>query len=903
MILNIEDSIINTNIKLVGGKARNLAIMKQMDIEVPEWFVITTESFDAFFTDNNLIETFSNIIDQASSVDKRILSNLLEMFQKKILDTDFDEKFKTNFKNTVSQIENYQDTYYAVRSSVVDEDSTQASFAGQMDSFLYQKGNENILTSIKKCFASAFNYRAIVYRLEKKLPIDNIKVSVVVQKMINSEQSGVIFTANPTNGNLLECLVSSTFGLGEGVVSGECNTDEFIVNANTGDIKKSINEKDFEYIFDSNKSNGAIKVELPEANKNNQSISDDQIKRLCKIASTIADSYSHPQDIEWAFENDNLYILQTRPITKLAPPISQTGNTKVFDNSNIQESYCGVTTPLTFSFAQKAYATVYEQTMRAMGVSPVIIKDHEDMLNNMLGLIKGRIYYNINNWYRGLLLLPSFKTNKEDMERMMGLQDPVDFVDDKKLSFWDKVKQTPSLIVNLSRLLFAFMKLDKSISYFLNNFRLHYKKINRSTLHRKSLSELIELVKYLNENVLQKWETPIINDFYVMMMNGSVHRFLTKLNLENPSLYQNNLLSGESGIESTEPTKYLMKLTEQVRNDQSLLTVFNNTGNEFLLGVLKVKNKNFYQDCLTYIELYGDRSIGELKLETETLRKKPGFIFAVIKNYLNKTDLTLETLLSNEMKLRTETESEIFSLIKQKQGVLKLRKFKKILNKFRQAVKNRENMRLSRTRLFGLYRDIYLSIGKQFALFDILDDERDIFYLTVDEIYSLYEGTSVQKNIKELVDSRLKEFQQYEKEDLPHHFSTNGIVYYQNEYKYYDEEVGELDLSQLKGTGCYPGIVKGKIKLIFDPNDELDLDGQILCTVRTDPGWAPLFPSCGGILVERGSTLSHSAVVARELGIPAIVGIKNVTKILNSEEEISMNGASGIITRSLDETI
>ena len=617
----------------------------------------------------------------------------------------------------------------------------------------------------------------------------------------------------------------------------------------------------------------------------------------------IADSYSHPQDIEWAFENDKLYILQTRPITKIAPPVSQTGNTKVFDNSNIQESYCGVTTPLTFSFAQKAYATVYEQTMRAMGVSPVIIKDHEDMLNNMLGLIKGRIYYNINNWYRGLLLLPSFKTNKEDMERMMGLQDPVDFVDDKKLSFWDKVKQTPSLIVNLSRLLFAFMKLDKSIDYFLNNFRLHYKKINRSTLHRKSLSELIELVKYLNENVLQKWETPIINDFYVMMMNGSVHRFLTKLNLENPSLYQNNLLSGESGIESTEPTKYLMRLTEQVRNDQSLLTVFNNTGNEFLLGVLKVKNKNFYQDCLIYIELYGDRSIGELKLETETLRKKPGFMFAVIKNYLNKTDLTLETLLSNEMKLRTETESKIFSLIKQKQGIFKLRKFKKILNKFRQAVKNRENMRLSRTRLFGLYRDIYLSIGKQFSLFDILNDERDIFYLTVDEIYSLYEGTSVQKNIKELVISRKKEFHQYEKEDLPHHFSTNGIVYYQNEYKYDDDEVGELDLSQLKGTGCYPGVVKGKIKLIFDPNDELDLDGQILCTVRTDPGWAPLFPSCGGILVERGSTLSHSAVVARELGIPAIVGIKNVTKILNSEEEISMNGASGIITRNADETL
>ena len=226
-----------------------------------------------------------------------------------------------------------------------------------------------------------------------------------------------------------------------------------------------------------------------------------------------------------------------------------------------------------------------------------------------------------------------------------------------------------------------------------------------------------------------------------------------------------------------------------------------------------------------------------------------------------------------------------------------MRKFRKDLAKLRQAVKARENMRLMRTRMFGLMRDVYLEIGNQLAFYGVLDGPRDIFYLTVEEIEAYVDGRSVQSKFKPLVATRKEEFASYEKEELPHHFSTHGPVYHHNLYEYRSSGEVREDAEELKGIGCYPGRVEEKVKLIFSPKDELNLNGQILCTVRTDPGWAPLFPTAGGILVERGSTLSHSAVVARELGIPAIVNIPGLTKILSDGERVRMDGATGIIQR------
>jgi pyruvate,water dikinase len=289
--------------------------------------------------------------------------------------------------------------------------------------------------------------------------------------------------------------------------------------------------------------------------------------------------------------------------------------------------------------------------------------------------------------------------------------------------------------------------------------------------------------------------------------------------------------------------------------------------------------------------------MGELKLESVTLRHDPSFLFAVLRNYLARDDMSMETLAGRELEFRKQAEEEAFTAVKDRLGRRKLRKFKRELARLRQAVKNRENMRLARTRAFGLSRDIFLEVGRQLAFYGLLDEPRDIFYLTLDELQQYMEGRSVQAMFRPLVETRKAEYRAYQEDDLPHHFETVGPVYHHNSYAYGKDHQVTGDETELQGIGCYPGMVEEKVKLIFSPDDELNLDGQILCTVRTDPGWAPLFPTAGGIIVERGSTLSHSAVVARELGIPAIVNIPGITKVITSGERVRMDGTRGTVFR------
>ena len=224
-------------------------------------------------------------------------------------------------------------------------------------------------------------------------------------------------------------------------------------------------------------------------------------------------------------------------------------------------------------------------------------------------------------------------------------------------------------------------------------------------------------------------------------------------------------------------------------------------------------------------------------------------------------------------------------------------RFRRAANRAREAVKNRENMRLTRTRYFGLSRDVYVQMGERLHEAGKLDEPRDIFYLDISELEAYHEGRSVGADLGGLARVRKAEFAEYEKQDVPHHFETIGAVYHGNQYKYEGEVEVDLNASTLMGVGCYPGVVESPIRLIFSPDDELSLNGKILCTVRTDPGWAPLFPTASGILVERGSTLSHSAVVARELGIPAVVGVPGLTEIVSDAENVRMDGESGKIER------
>lgn len=803
---------------IIGGKAYNLGVLTEHGINVPAWFAVN--SADADF----------------------------EIDEEKL---------------------------YAVRSSAVGEDGFLNSFAGQMESYLYVKP-QDVRLRIQDVINSAYSDRIKFYREKNGLSSDDIRVGVVIQEMINSEVSGVAFSSNPITGNRNAVLISSVFGLGEGLVSGELNADTFVIEDEK--IERNIVEKPYKIVFDKEKGCGTKQEAVH--NPLESSLSDLQIRELVEKVKEITNIYGRPQDIEWAYADGKLYILQSRPITTLENTADKSQQEVIWDNSNIIESYSGVTTPLTFSFIKDVYTEIYKQFLLIMGVEHELIDENQDIFQ-MLGLIEGRVYYNLLNWYRLLRLMPGYEINAGFMESMMGVKQKLNQIPKVKQSRKNKYIRLTNLVKSL---IINLVKLPKDIDNFYNLINTTLSPYEDNKLENKNANELVEIYFELESKLVKNWQAPLINDFYAMIFYGLLKKSLAVI--DEKGTLQNDLLTGETGIISTEPIKMIKEISNKICSDNLTKEFFlNNDENEIQK---QLKNFEIHKDIDKFIQKFGNRCIGELKLETVTYKQDSKLLLYLIKSYvkLGLCDLKKEALREKEIRLNAE------KIVKTK---IKNPLFNFILKNARLRVKNRENLRFERTRLFGLVREIFLALGTNFAYENIIETKRDIFYLTKEEIFNYVKGTSVNFDLKTVIKNRKKEFKNFENKHPSDRFSTYGIVYKSNDFKQENNAVIKNEGIGLKGIGCCAGIVKAKVKIVHSAAESAGLEGCIMAAERTDPGWVPLFPISKGILVERGSILSHSAIVAREMGIPAIVSINNLLSELKDGDEVEMDGSTGEI--------
>ncbi len=570
-----------------------------------------------------------------------------------------------------------------------------------------------------------------------------------------------------------------------------------------------------------------------------------------------------------------------RPITSLGADRSEQKKF-VFDNSNIQESFNGLTLPLTFTYASEAYFKVYRQMLEMMGFKPDEVTRHDRRHQQMLALVQGRVYYNINSWYEGLLLLPSFGRNKEDMEKMMGVEEPVNFVVDQKLNGKEKLKRLPAALKMIVRLSIEFARIDRHVKTFRENFANAQASFPRSELKWMSPQEVFQLHDDLKNRILSNWQAPILNDFYVMMMSGKVRRTLARVNLE---ALMADLLAGED-LESTRPTKTLVAISDLIKREPLLLEALEEEADFF---IRLAQYPEIERQIDSYIENYGDRVIGELKLETETLRQNRQFLVRILRSYALDPSLHLDGFEERQHAVRTRAEEQVFAAIRNQIGLRALRSFKSHLGKFRKAVAYREAMRLDRTRSFGIFRSIYLDLGQK--LFDQgdLDHPRDIFYLKADEVDDFYHAKALFDEPRGLVELRKKQYDAWSAKRPAPHIETSVPL------RELRPRTVESSANGLKGLGCYPGIIEAEVVVVDDPMNAPDLNGKIMIAERTDPGWTPLFLQIKGLIVERGSQLSHSAVVARELGLPSVVGVRDICRILKTGDRVRLNGQTGVV--------
>lgn len=855
----------------LGGKAAALRDLQHHGLPIPAWFVISPDAWQ---------QCRPMVTDEATV---RPTAELGAAWQ------------------AAAQVIAGPDGLLAVRSSASDEDGGEHSFAGQLDSFLAVTLAE-LPGKVAAVWRSAFSERIRAYRHERGLG-EPRPPAVLVQHLVDADAAGVAFSADPVSGEWGTTVVSAVIGLGTQLVGGDGDADTWRVDRHGVLSERLIVAKSHAHrpaaagsgktALDSGEGVCRIVVSTPLA----PALSDAQVVAVAALAQSCAAVKGRPQDIEWAIRDGELFLLQSRPITTLARLVDPHGRAALWDNSNIAESYGGVTTPLTYSFARRAYEEVYRQFCRLMGVPAARIAAHDDTFRAMIGLIRGRVYYDLLNWYRVLALLPGFQANRGFMEQMMGVKEglPPELAGEFSTpTTWQRVRDGVSLAGSLLGLLRNHLTISGQIRRF-------YARLNealappRIPLARQRADELVASYRALERKLLTRWDAPLTNDFLAMIFYGVLRKRCRAWCGDADGTLQNDLIGGEGGVVSAEPALRVRALADLVRGDLPFAAALRTASVPCIIAAARGKPA-FWSAYNDYLRQFSDRCLEELKLESLTLENDPLPLLRAVGHFAART---AEAPGNIPVQKRGEAEQRVAGHLRWRP--LRRLLFRWVLRHARARVRDRENLRFERTRLFGQVRRIVVELGRRLHAVGVLDQPRDVFHLELEEVLGFVSGTATCHDLRALAQARMQAYAGYAATPAPaERFPTRGWVAVGNPFtaatQVTDIPANDNDQSR-RGTGCCPGVVRGRARVVRDPRGVELPSGSILVAERTDPGWIMLFPAAAGLIVERGSLLSHSAIVARELGLPAVVGVPGCTTWIVDGDLIELDGASGLIRK------
>lgn len=780
---------------MFGSKYDNLNKLRENGFNIANFELIKFE--DAISSSEGIIQ----IVENNKNKSNKELSYLL----KEWIQNNINKNFEINLKCEK----------YAVRSSSNVEDGNSDSFAGQFDTYLNVSPND-LNAKIIECFKSLYNENVLDYICNKNINIKDIKMNVIIQEMVQSEYSGIIFTANP-QGILNESVIVVGRGLGEKVVSDKINTTSYYYNLN-----------DDLYYFEGE--NDYLEKEI--------------IEKLINISQKIANVLEKYLDIEFGIVDKTIYILQARCITTI-----KDDNPLILDNSNIVESYPGVCLPLTISFVNLIYSGIFENVSKRILKNKKELSKIKKVFRNMVGSANGRMYYKISNWYTIIKYLPFSKKIIPIWQEMLGVSNKSYNTENVKTSILNKITTYNSFFYellnvqkNMKKLNEKFLKINK---HFYEVFDCHLNE-----------NEILKLYDEVEKELLSCWDITLINDMYAFIYTGILKSRLKK-KYKNYEEKANEYISGITNIESMKPIREIIKIAYEKD---------------------AMSSDEYNQRCKKYIEKYGDRNLEELKLESLTFRTTPELLENKIQEY--RSDLEKLEKIYNDMNSNNITkdihEDFITSLI---------------IKKCTAGIKNREISRLNRTRIFGIVRTIVIRLGEIYKKQGIISEKEDIFYLNFEEIKIL---TTNKKDMTDIINRRKEDYKLFE--CLP---AYTRIIFMNNEFdkhhatiktnKFYTTE------ENLRGIPCSNGKVKGEVLVITNVNEAKDVKNKILVTKMTDPGWVFLLATAKGIITEKGSLLSHTAIISRELKIPSIVGVNNLLNTIKNGDIVEMDGTTGII--------
>lgn len=858
-----------TKVALAGGKGASLGELTRIaGINVPEGFCITTEAYKRMFEDN---QELNGLLDQLSllqPVELEKISQISAKIRAIIAETTIVKEIEEQIAACITLLG--EKNAYAVRSSATAEDLPDASFAGQQDTYLNIIGKDAILKHISRCWASLFTDRAVTYRMQNGFDHSKVYLSVVVQRMVFPQAAGIMFTADPVTSNRKVLSIDASFGLGEALVSGLVNPDIYKVRKGIIDDKKISAKK---LAIHASKKGGTQKREILLQHQNEQTLTDEQILQLEGLGRKIETYFGSPQDIEWCLAEDTIFIVQSRPITTLYPiPDINDGKNHVYVSFGHIEMMTEPIKPLGMIFCQilfkghtlgKAGGRLFSDLTYDLA-SPVGRKMALRMLGQFDPLLKNALL----NLFKRKQFLKTLPRGKRALR--MGAQGLPWALPIQALKIYRK--NDPALIINI------MSRNEESV----RELQQRIVNISGDELFDFILQGDKQLMDIMADSKsIAAWVVGIMTANWI---NKKMEKWLgEKGAVDVLSQSVDNNVTSKMGLE-------LLDVADAVRKFPAVIEYFHHASDEtFFEDLAGLEGGEAVSKSIqAYLEKYGMRCSGEIDITRPRWSEQPTALISIILSNIRNFEPGAHRIKFEQgLKEAKQKEQELLSRLEQLPGGKgKAKKTKKKISILRNLIGYREYPKYANTQRYYIYKQALLKEAGKLVQNGLIPKKEDIYYLTFEE---LREAVKTNRLDYGIITRRKEEYKDFEKLTPPRLMTSEGEVI-GGEY-----DTGNIPQGALAGTPVSNGVVEGRARVILKLEDASIEEGDILITRFTDPGWTPLFVSVQGLVTEVGGPMTHGAVIAREYGLPAVVGIDDATRLIRDGQQIRVNGTEGYV--------
>jgi rifampicin phosphotransferase len=856
-VLDLQE-IDQTQVAIVGSKGAQLGELSRIEgIHVPAGFCVTTDAFRRVMAEAPSINDRLDQLSRMDPDDSDAIRALSAEIRSSVAGIAIPDDLAAAITSPLARLG--EQAAYAVRSSATAEDLPTASFAGQQDTYLNVVGSAAILQHISRCWASLFTERAVIYRLRNGFDHRKVQMAVVVQQMVYADAAGILFTADPITGNRKVAAVEASFGLGEALVAGLVNADVYKVR--DGEIvAKMVATK--QLAIHALPAGGTQEQAIELARQDEPALTDAQVVRLAQLGRRIEAHFGRPQDIEWCLVNDGFQIVQSRPITTLFP-IPESG-----DREN------------------HVYVSVGHQQMMTDPMKPLGLSFWQMTTPAPMAEAGGRLFVDVTQRLAST-------TTRAGLLELMGRSDPL--TRDALQTILERdgfirplpdegppgplfggasapIETDPAVVTELigrSEASIAALKRDirtKSGEALLDFIRADIQELRRILFDPQShqvFMSAMEATWWLNEQ-LEAW-----------LGEKNAADTLTQSVPHN--------VTSEMGLA-------LLGVADVIRPHPDVVALLQHVEDEgFLDGLPKLTGGQEARDAIeTWLDKYGMRCVGEIDITRPRWSERPSTLVPLILgNIKNFEPGAGERRFEQGRQEAWKKEQELLERLRAlPDGERKAEETKRMIDRVRTFIGYREYPKYGMISRYFVYKQALLEEAERLVQAHVLREKEDIFYLTFSELHDVVRTNRADE---QLIGRRTDTFRSYQALTSPRVLTSDGEVI-AGAYRREDVPAGAL-----VGLAVSAGTVEGRARVILDMA-EADLEpGDILVTAYTDPSWSPLFVTIKGLVTQVGGIMTHGAVIAREYGLPAVVGVEHATRLIRDGQRIRVNGTDGYV--------